>query len=322
MTERLPMRLVFGGDYDRIRPLRDGSIQPEGLTLSVDLVDTPHKAFHALSHSDTYQGGEMSMSFYSTFVSKHGDKNRFVGLPVCLSRMFRHGNILVNTKSGIETPKDLEGKTFGMPEYGMTMAVWIRQFLQKDYGVDIRKVKWREGRRPVALGDEIHYPKDVTIETFNDSRPLLELLSAGEIDAFCGVVPTELPPDTRRLFPDYVAVEREYYRKHQVFPIMHVLVLLREFHEKHPWVAQSLYRAACQARDYAVSELWSSAVHRVSLPWVLPIVEEQSRLFKGQLWPYGIEANRPTIETYLDAAYDQGLLWRKLKPEDLFLSLD
>lgn len=322
MADSLPLSLVFGGDYDRIRPLRDGSIKPDGLELKVELVDTPHKAFHALSHSDRFQGGEMSMSFYSTFVSKHGDKNRFVGIPVCLSRMFRHGNILVNVNSGITTPKDLEGKTFGMPEYGMTMAVWIRQFLQKDYGVDIRKVKWREGRRPVALGDEIHYPEDVTIEVFDDGKPLLERLSAGEIDAFCGIVPTELPPNTRRLFPDYVAVEREYYRKHQVFPIMHVMVLLREFHERHPWVAQSLYKAACQARDYAVSELWSSAVPRVSLPWVLPVVEEQARLFGGQLWPYGIEANRPTIETYLEAAWQQGLLWRPLKPEDLFLQLD
>lgn len=322
MAERLPVSLVFGGDYDRIRPLRDGSIKPEGLELKVELVDTPHKAFHALSHSDKFDGGEMSMSFYSTFVSKHGNKNRFVGIPVCLSRMFRHGNILVNTNSGINSPKDLEGRTFGMPEYGMTMAVWIRQFLKADYDVDLRKVKWREGRRPVALGDEIHYPDDVNIETFGDGKPLLELLSAGEIDAFCGIVPPELPPNTRRLFPDYVAVEKAYYQKHKVFPIMHVLVLQRAFHERHPEVAQSLYRAACQARDYAVSELWSSAVPRVSLPWLLPLVEEQSRLFGGQLWPYGIEANRPTLETYLNTAWEQGLLWKKLVPEDLFLALD
>lgn len=319
MAERLPMRLVFGGDYDRIRPLRDGSIKPEGLELQVSLVDTPHKAFHALTHGDHFDGGEMSMSFYSTFASKHGKDNPLIALPVFISRMFRHGNILVNVNSGIETPKDLEGRTFGMPEYGMTMAVWIRQFLQKDHGVDIRKVKWREGRRPVALGDEIHYPKDVPIETFDSGKPLLEMLSAGDIDAFCGIVPTDLPPNTRRLFPDYVTAEKAYYTKHKVFPIMHVLVLQRTFHEAHPWVAASLYQAACAARDFAVAELHSSAVHRVSMPWVLPIVQEQERLFGGQLWPYGIEANRPTIETYLQTAYEQGLLWRELRAEDCFL---
>lgn len=322
MSKNLSVALAFGGDYDRIRPLQEGRVKIEGVDLKIDQMSSPHEVFHALAHGDHYDGGEMSLSFFSTITSKYGADSPFIGLPIYPSKMFRHGNILINTRSGIDHPRDLEGKVLGLPEYGMTMAVWIRSLLQDEYGVDIKKIRWREGRKPVALGDALHYPDDIAIETFSGGKPMLQMLSEGEWDAHIGVVPRVLPPNVRRLFPDYGMEERRYYEKTNIFPVMHVMVLRRTTHERHPELARALYQAACQARDLAVEELWSSTVLRASLPWLLPAVEEQSRVFKGDLWSYGIHANRAALTTYLESAWQQGLLWRRLSIEELFLKVE
>ncbi len=318
MTRPLKLSLLLGADYDRTRALCNGTVKAEGVDLAIDIIDSPHDAFAEILASDRYDGGEMSFSFHSTLLSKFGDQHEFVGLPVFLSRMFRHGNILVNTHAGITEAKQLEGRIVGIPEYGVTMGVWIRGILMHEYGVRPEKIHWRTGRPPAALAPEVvRYPEGLDIQRDGDQYAHVQMLSEGKLDAYVGPVPTKMPPNVRRLFPDYGRLERAYYRKTGIFPIMHFLVLRRRVLRDNPWLAASLYRAFCAARDQALEILSTSSVLKVTLPWLLTAVEEQTEAMGGDIWSYGFRQNRATIAAFLDYAHEQGLLWRKLAPEEM-----
>jgi 4,5-dihydroxyphthalate decarboxylase len=262
--------------------------------LKVDAIDSPSEAFHRITHSNDYDGGEMSLSFYTTLLSKYGAEMELVGIPVFPSRMFRHGNIGINTRSGIKSPKDLAGKVLGLPEYGLTMGVWVRGVLAHEYGVKPETIKWRAGREPVALDPAaLLYPKGVDIQRGADSAKMVQMLSEGKLDAIIGPLPDTLPPNVARLFPNYPEVEREYFRKTAIFPIMHIMVVKRAVYEKNPWIAQPLYEAFSKAKDDAIERMWKSSALAVSLPWLIPAVEEQTKIMNGDLWPYGVERSAP-----------------------------
>lgn len=317
------LSLIFGGDYDRTRLLAHPDIaQATGLHITPRLVSSPHDVFHILTHSDDGEGGEMSLSFYSTLVSRSGPDAELVGLPVFISRMFRHGNILINERCGISDPSDLRGKTIGVPEFGTTMVVWLRGILESEHGVRAEDVKWRTGREPVALDtDSLRYPPGVDIARAA-STDLVGLLAAGELDATIGLVPQNLPEGVRRLFPDYGAAERDYYRSTGIFPIMHVLVVRRQLIDADPTLAERLFRAAELAKRLAIAALNETGVLTATLPWLLSAMQEQTNVMSGELWSYGLNANRHCIQTFLDYAHRQGLLWNELKADDLFLPLD
>jgi len=322
MAQDLRLSMIFGGDYDRIRPLRDGLIKPDGVDLKINLIDGPSKAFGMIMASNEYDGGEMSLSFYTTLLTKYGKDMELIGFPVYPSRMFRHGNIAYNRNSGIKSIKDLEGRVMALPEYGMTMAVWLRGLLKHEYGVDTNKIKWRAGRDPVALNPEaLRYPAGVDIQRGADSATLVPLLNEGKIDAYIGPLPRELPPNVVRFFPDYAKAEQDYYRKTSIFPIMHVLVVRRKIVEANPWLAKSLYQAFLKSKEMAVERLWNSAALAVSLPWQVPSVDEQTKIMGGDIWPYGVKNNLPTLNAYLDYVIEQDLAWARLKPEELFVDV-
>jgi 4,5-dihydroxyphthalate decarboxylase len=312
------LRLALGADYDRTRALRDGRVSDPRLRIEVTLLSSPSRAFAAVAGGD-YDGGEMSLSFMTTLRSR--DDDRLVALPVYLSRMLRHGNILVAASSGIDAPTDLVGKVVGLPEYGMTMGVWVRGLLQHEYGVEPTTISWRTGRSPVVLADgQVRYPDDVEIEQVPPHETLLGLLADGRIDAYIGPVPPDLCSSSpyRRLFSDHHTAERDYLVRTGIFPIMHLLVLSRRRLEERPWLKEALTTAAEAARDLAVSDLLANDVQRVSLPFLAAAAEDQRSLMGGQLWPYGIDAGRASLETFLGYAEEQGLLWAPLTVDGLF----
>src|SRR5262249_10497045 len=176
----------------------------------------------------------------------------FVALPVFVSRVFRHGFIFYNLRSGIRGPKDLEGKRVGVPLYTMSAAVWIRGLLQHEYGVDLTRIRWVQGalRKAGSHGSPTAAPllKQPVMEINNSEKSLSRLLADGELDAVISSRPVEgigTNPDIARIFPSYRAVEKEYYRRTKIFPIMHLIAIRRDVCEAHPFVAQSLYDALC-----------------------------------------------------------------------------
>lgn len=319
------LALSCGGcDYwDRSHALMDGTVRPRGIDLNYMAVPL-QDLFRRMVQHEEFDAAEMSLSTYVALAA-NGD-TRFVGVPVFPSRNFRHGYLFVNTGSGIEKPEDLKGRRIGVPEYQMTAALWIRGFLQHDFGVHARDIVWLTGgmrkpgyveRAPITL------PDDIKLTVIPEDRHLEEMLDAGEIEAMISPVrPASLVAgnDTvRRMFADSRSVEKDYYRRTGLFPIMHTIVIRRAVYEKNPWVALSLFEAFEEAKRLGRARLEVTGPLAVALPWVPSDLEEIAEVF-GDVdpWVYGIAANRHCIETLCRYSHEQGMAGRIVGLEELF----
>ncbi|HXP31972.1 MAG TPA: ABC transporter substrate-binding protein [Stellaceae bacterium] len=310
--------------YDRVLPLYTGEVKPDGIDLNFIVIDDPRQTFDRMGGGLEFDSSEMSSS---EFISrKSAGKCPFVALPAFVSRVFRHGLIFVNRRSGIRAPKDLEGKRIGVPLYTMTAAIFIRGILKHEYGVDLSQVHWVQGaiNKPGAHGAPAVPPllKPVSIENNNSRKSLSDLLEQGEIDAIIG---TDRPdamrhnPEIARLFPDFREVEKEFYRRTRIFPIMHLVVIRRDVYEQHPFVATSLYNALCRSRELALAKMKYLGTLRYMLPWMTADLDEIDEVFGGDPWPYGVEDNRPTLEALVTYLAEQSLIAAPIPVADLFV---
>lgn len=310
------------GDYDRTRALREGTVIPEGIRLNY-LPLQAEEIFYRMSKHQEFDASEMSLSNYMTMVSRGNCP--FMAIPVFPSRFFRHSCVFINTESGIKDPADFKGKKVGTPEYSITAAVWIRGFLKDEYGVRAQDMEWLVGGQEEPGRKErvqLRLPPEIRVSPIGPDKTLNAMLENREIDA---LISARIPscfakgsPKVRRLFPNYKEVEIDYYKRSKLFPIMHVLVVRKEIYERHPWVAQSLYKAFCQAKERAVQAMYLSNTLVVTLPWLLNELEQLKAVFGPDWWPYGVEANRHTLETLIRYMGEQGLIERTLKVEELF----
>jgi 4,5-dihydroxyphthalate decarboxylase len=309
-------------DYDRTRALRDGEIVPEGIELTYLTLPVEETFFRMLRHRE-FDVCEMSLSSYA--VSLAGDDPWLIAMPVFPSRAFRHSGVFVNRDSGIAGPQDLRGRTVGVAEYQLTANVWIRGILAEHHGVPVDSVAYRTGgleqpTRPEKLS--LALPATLDIAPLASGRPLSEALAEGEIDAlYTPRAPSSFlrgDPRVARLWPDAAAVEADYFATTQIFPIMHTLVLPRRLHAADPWIARSLLKAFTQARDRALALLRETATLPYMLPFLALDYERAVAMLGPDYWPYGLERNRATLETFLGYHHEQGLSSRRLTPDELF----
>lgn len=308
---------------DRIRPLLDGRVAVEGIDLNY-LPQEPEEAFWRMTQFLDYDVSEMSGTAY--IIERSRPNPRFIAIPVFLSRMFRHNGIYVNAKAGITRPEELRERRVGLGEYNLTANVWIRGILQHEYGVHPREVQWvvggqeQPGRKERA---EVKLPAEIRLETIPADQTLNELLDKGEIDALIG---PRMPKSmirgeglVRRLFDDPWSAEEEYYQRTHIFPIMHMVVIRNDVYERHPWVAQSLYKAFTEAKNVCLEAMYHTPALRVSLPWLLRELERSyAAMGSHDIFPYGLEASRPTLEAMVQYHHEQGLIPEKLSLEKLF----
>jgi 4,5-dihydroxyphthalate decarboxylase len=294
------------GRYDRTQPLIDGRVRPEGVELNF-IPLKPGETFWRQLNNGEFDASEMSLSSY-TILRSEGDE-RFIAIPVFPSRIFRHSALYVKDGSPVRTAQDLKGKRVGVGDYQMTAAVWVRGFLQHEYGVRPEDIRWVAGN-PIR---RIAPPEGVRLE-FVSTR-LEDMLEAGEIDALVSVVlPRKLGNGVRRVFPDFRKVELDYYRKTRIFPIMHTLALKRSVYEKNPWLAVSLYKAFCRAREVSYHWLYDTDALPVSLPWVIDEIERSREV----VWDYSIEGSRPTLDALVRYLDEQKLTRRPMNVDELF----
>jgi 4,5-dihydroxyphthalate decarboxylase len=318
------LRLSFAcGNYDRMAALRTGEVAPEGIDLNYIAIDAPREIFDRMGSRQEFDVAEFSSS---EFISSFARGNYpLVALAVFPSRVFRHGHIYVNRRSGIKVPKDLEHKRVGVALYTQTAAVWIRGHLAHQYGVDLSTIRWVEGavEKSGRHGNPSAPPllKPAAVERNGSGRSLSELIARGEIDALAGARHLLPHPDVVPLFPDAKAVERAFYLETSIFPIMHLVAIRRDRYERHPWIASSLYKAFVEAKKRALAALHRRGAHPYMLPWVHEAVQEIDELFAGDPWPYGIDANRPTLEALLRYMAEQHLIAQPLPLEDLFVPI-
>jgi 4,5-dihydroxyphthalate decarboxylase len=310
--------------YDRMQALYTGEVQPEGIELNFMAIEEPRPIFDRMSGGQEFDVAEYSSS---EFVQRFANKQcPFVAIPVFPSRTFRHGFIAVNRKSGIKTPKDLAGKRIGVPLYTMTAAIFIRGLLQHDYGVDLSKVRWVQGamNTPGAHGSPTVLPllKPVSIEQNTTNKAMSDLIEEGYVDATLG---TSLPaavrtnPDIVRLFPDFVDLEKDYYKRTKIFPIMHLIAIRKDVYEKYPFVATSLFNAFNKSKDIALAHMLNLRALRCMVPWLMRDIDEIHEFFDGDPWPYGVEPNRPTLEALVTYLVDQSLIAAPVPVDDLFV---
>lgn len=309
------------GPYDRTAALADGRVRAEGVALNVVQLE-PEEIFWRMMRHAEFEVSEMSLSSYAMAVSR--DDHRFVGLPVFLSRSFRHSSLYVRSDAELEDPRELRGARIGVPEYQMTAAVWTRGLLADEYGLTAHDATWVTGglEQPGrAERQPLHLPPGIDVERLG-ARTLADALLAGEIDALMAPrVPTVFrapDPPIRRVFPDYATRELEYHRRTGLFPIMHLVVIRSDVAERHPWLAQSLTKAFERAKALAVAGIEDAPALRWTLPFLLDAVERSKAEFGSDPWPYGLEANRATLEVFLRYLQEQGLVARDLQPDALF----
>jgi 4,5-dihydroxyphthalate decarboxylase len=125
-------------------------------------------------------------------------------------------------------------------------------------------------------------------------------------------------PNVARLFPNYREVEKAYYKKTGIFPLMHLIGVKRHLVERHPWLPASLYKAFCQAKAFAMHEVRDINALYVTLPWLVAEAEESVALMGEDFWRYGVKENEREIEALTRYAHSQGLVSRKLTIEELF----
>ena len=308
-------------DYDRTRALKDGLIKPEGIELNY-LVMSVEEIFWRMMKYEEFDVSELSMGAFLTAAAR--GRRPFIAIPVFPSRTFRHRCIFINSGSGIERPQDLRGKRIGVPEYSMTAAVWLRGLFQHEYGIWPEEIHWiQAGEEEPGRKDRVDFemPPGVRLESRTD-RTLNEMIESGEIDAMMSPrMPTCFlngSPHVRRLFPDYKQAEMNYFKTTGLFPIMHVIVIKRSVYQKEPWVAQTLYKGFCTAKDLCMRQLYDTNILRISLPWTSAEYEETRDLMTADYWPYGLEPNRDNLETLHGYLYEQGLIRQKLDLDELF----
>lgn len=311
---------VAVGPYDRTRALIDGSVKIDGVS-ALPMTLSPEEIFFRAFRRAEFDICELSLSSF-TVKTAQGDCP-YVGVPAFVSRAFRHTSIYVRTDR-IKKPEDLKGKKVGLPEYQLTANVWARAILHDDHGVKPSDIHWIRGGiehagRPEKIS--IKLPADVKLENAPEGKSISELLAQGSIDGFMAPRPPAIPaghPNVGWLFPDPTAAAKDYFKRTGIFPIMHIVGVRRELADKHPWLPGAVFKAFEQAKAVALESLSDTSATKVTLPFVEEQLKAARELMGQDFWPYGVDANRKTLDVFLRHHHAQGLSPRLLKVEELF----
>ena len=314
----MPLTLAVS-DYDHVRDLTTGRVPVEGIDLTC--LQLPiEEIFFRFTAFQEWHVSELSLAKYVAMVGA-GDPPA-VAIPVFPSRVFRHSAFYVARGGPVESPEQLAGARIGVPEWFQTAGVWARGIMVDEFGLGLADIRWVQGgvNQP-GRREQFTTPPGMSITVVAD-RSLGDLLLAGEIDAIISARPPDgaLGPDAPivALIPDAAAWEERWYQRTGIYPIMHVVVVRRDVLEAHPWVAMRLYQGFVEARQRSLARAGDLNASRFPLPWLPNYAGRMAELFGGDPFPYGVEANRRTLEAFLGHASDQGITSRPLAVEELF----
>jgi hypothetical protein len=315
-------------DYDRTRALFDGRVKPDGIELDLWSTHNVGEIMERMIRHRQFDVSELGITYYLRTLELPNPP--FIAIPVFPNRFFRHSAVFVNTTKGIRSPGDLAGRRVGeLQRYGHDAGIWAKGALGDDFGLKTNAMTHYVGgiERTDAGPDWAPFdpPRDVTIHRLSPEQGLDAMLQKGEIDALFSA---HIPPSARkhpqlvqRLFPDFESVERDYYGRTGIFPIMHTVVIRREIYENNRWIARAIMAAfeaakALALKAYNASDTFFNAPSMI--PWLVALREKNRALLGDDYWPYGLEPNRKTLETCLRYHREQGLLKRSHRLEDLF----
>lgn len=301
------------GSYDLLRALIDGAVAPPGIDLNVLTMASPERHGRMLRHVE-FDVCELSLVAY---LVARDQRRAFTAIPVFPHRRFRHGYMVQRTNCGIEKPADLNGKRVGLDTLQNSAGLWMRGMLQDHYGVDLKSIEW-------WCQEEEDVPFEpagwVRIKRVPKGKNIDQMLLDGDLEA--ALYPETLPsirnhsPKVALLFPNPKEAEIDYYKKSGIFPIMHTVVIKNEILEQSPWVAVSILQAFQQAKEVCYRHMKDP--RNFALVWVKELMREQEAIFGSDPWPYNLEENRKDLEAVVRYEYEQGMIKKRPKIEDLF----
>ena len=316
MSRKLHLTLATG-DYESIRALKEGTVQPDGIELTVLTNMTSDTRHWRMLRNREFDIAELSMSNY--LMAKYTGLP-FTAIPVFLHRRFRHGFIFLNTSKGIKKPADLLGRRVGLRNFQATANLWIRGILEHEHGLPHRSVHWFKQDE-----EEVDWtpPADLDIQRIPAGKSVETMLVEGELDALIHpeIIQPILDKDHRvsRLFPNYRDLEIDYYKRTGIFPIMHTTAIKQGVVDKYPWVPINLMQAFEESKKAAYKRMENPRI--VQLAWFRSFLEEQEELLGHDPWVYGLgEVNRNALETLMQYSREQGLLGRNISLEELFIN--
>ena len=309
---KLKLTLACGA-YDLLRALIDGAVAPPGIDLNVLTMASPERHGRMLRHVE-FDVCELSLVAY---LVARDQRRAFTAIPVFPHRRFRHGYMVKRTNCGIEKPADLNGKRVGLDTLQNSAGLWMRGMLQDHYGVDLKSIEW-------WCQEEEDVPFEpagwMRIKRVPKGKNIDQMLLDGELEA--ALYPETLPsirnhsPKVALLFPNPEEAEIDYYKKSGIFPIMHTVVIKNEILEQSPWVAVSILQAFQQAKEVCYRHMKDP--RNFALVWVKELMREQEAIFGSDPWPYNLEENRKDLEAVVRYEYEQGMIKKRPKIEELF----
>ena len=318
MPKKIPVTLACG-DYEILRALKDGVVEPEGIELTI-LTGMDSRT----RHWRFIRNGEFDMAETSccSYLVARDRGLPFNALPVFPHRRFRHGFVFINTGKGIRQPKDLTGRRIGINNFLVTAGLWLRGILEHEYDVPHNAIEWF-----AELDEEVEFtpPPGLKLTRLPHDKSVETMPAEGELDA---VIESSMikpmrdkDPRVGRLWPDFRAEEMRYYKKTGIFPIMHLFGIRQELVERHPWVPINMFQAlqtSKESKEIAMRRLNNPRI--VPLAWYRDAWEEQEKLLGPDPWEYGLtERNCRTLQTLAGYSHEQGLTRRLWSPDELFL---
>ena len=313
-------------DYDRVRALHDATITIPHFHLRHSFLP-PMDMFARLFTKHEFDISEMSFGAYLVALSRGKEGSYafpYVGLPVFPSRVFAHSSIYIRSDR-IATPADLRGKIIGVPNYQFTRGLCARGALSDEYGIVPADIIWRIAG--VDTPQDLDYqritaPPGVDLAALAPGATLSRALIDGEIDAMISAsTPAcyrQFAPNIARLFTDFRNVERAYYEKTGIFPIMYLVAVRASLVEANPDLPCSLIQAFTDAKAQVMPHLTELDALAVHLPWLVAEAESTIALMGEDFWPYGVEPNLTALEAQIRWAHEQGLAARRFTVEELF----
>jgi 4,5-dihydroxyphthalate decarboxylase len=326
-SKKMPLSLA-GYKLDRTEALIEGHVKIEGCDMQFQEMGIGDINTNVFSGPQTLDVTEIGLHPFMLAFANDGFRDYWL-LPIFPLRLFRHKSVFIRTDRNIDKPEDLKGKTIATAGYSSTSLTWIRGIFEDEYGVKPKDIQWVVSSKDSSAKDagkvskqENIFPKGVSINMGPDGKDESDLLESGEVDAvFHAAEPKcyiQGHPKVGRLFPDYRSVERAYFSKTGIFPIMHTVAIKKSTLEKNPWLTQAVFKAYSQSKQMAYENLAKAAWFKISLPWIAQEYDETRALMGDNYYSYGIGPNRNILETLFRYSYDQGLCSRKLNVEEIF----